>query len=160
MPYFITKSYFERLFRRFALADTAPRQGLFQLSNLVMPTTDADKVLATNLLYNAGNVSVGAVGYVTALTVPVGKRWRLFTFFTNKQSGTYTFNVGLYVYDGTNRITIKATGTSAADFISVPTDQLFNLTLEAGWLVQVYCDGFTGAGNIQPVCLVEEQDAY
>lgn len=157
--YFVGKTFVDRLFRRFSLADTPLRSGQFQVPGSIIPVTDADRLMKDLVLSAPSNVSVTGTGGLVIDTVPVGKSRRYYAVKAELATGTFTMiYFGLMDPAPSGSVIRVKTLTQANTIYYYPIDGPFQA--DAGWRVMVGVDTLAVAGTLEVRFLYEEEDTY
>jgi len=140
----------QRLADKLALRETIPTDAY--LSKVVVPITDVDDLLEAPKVAVNNTLDLTAPGtqFVSAQTVPEGKRWTL--LYARK--GTTAGSSQIVVYDGSNYIEISSAGTGVVRYTGNP------LVLEPGWQIGLWNTGNAGDAARKLSLYVLEEEAY
>jgi len=135
----------QRLYRRFSLEPFPAEGSLAGVGTIVVPTTDADRLLARPRI-TRGIASVTQVEVLLVLTVPLGERWTVGQMSIDVGSGTWTHS-SLQLRDpiGGISLVIDAYSTSGGRILVKPPIPIIADEL---WEFYVNIAAFTGVGDL------------
>lgn len=143
---------FRKLRERLDLQDIQTEQVF--IPSTIIPVLEIGELIGVNQIKSSGAISITATGSKTMLTVPQNKRWVLHGITAYRSTGTWTFDQ-IYINDGTSSFWLK---TIAASLTTQTTEILGHpIALEAGWLLGINIDSYTGTGNAILAALITEE---
>ena len=147
-----------RLTSRFSLQRSEDEP--FELTETVMPITNVDELVKITKAVERV-VAHTAVGWVTAHTVPSGKKWKLICLIAAVTSGTGTIDeLGIIPlgYTGTYRPALIKLATPVATMRFTAENK--DIILNEGDKIDIYFAVHSVNGNLTCAVLIEEEDAY
>ena len=145
-----------RLYGRFLLEPGPAVGGNAYVSPVILPVTDADRLLKTADI-ETSQVTVTGIARFVVLTVTEGERWTIL-FWRTRRSG------GVWNLDEFSVVTPTGVRMTVHQFTSNPTAELWELQqpleLDEGWDMEVNVDAHTSDGLMTTDLFILREDAF
>jgi hypothetical protein len=143
-------SLWHRLGVRFKLEDSPPSGLGARLGTTIIPVTQADALLSTlDIAKKDLDLSAAGGSFVTAFTVPAGKRWTIYHLHLLSTAGQSQ----LLLSDNSQSVRLGLSKTGPHDWSgSMPADE--------SWIITAATTGSGSDNNRECSILYDEEDAY
>ncbi len=154
----LNKELVQALRKRFNLLDRSPNGDYFELTHVVQPVCEIDRLVRTSIL-DLALTAVTATGSYIVATVPYNERWTIKEAEASKSSGTFTIgSIQIHNDPDTDYVTLKYGVAPQLDVLYAGADK--DIMLEPGWTIVVYVDTFAVNGNLAWQILYEREYFY